>query len=160
EQALFRRLAVFHGGCTFEAIEAVCASAGADDHIAIDVFGDTAALVEHSLLMQREHNGGPRYHLLETIPEYAHQLLGESGELAALQRSQAQYYLELAERAEPKLTGPQQREWLHTLEREHGNLRAALRWSTSHDLELGMRLAGALQRFWDGRTHSLEGRQW
>jgi predicted ATPase/class 3 adenylate cyclase/Tfp pilus assembly protein PilF len=159
EQALFRRLAVFHGGCGFEAVEAVCAEDGDEERI-IDPFTDLEALVEHSLLLQREARGEPRYLLLETIREYAQELLRASAEAEALHRRHARYYLDLAERAEPQLTGPQQREWLHLLEREHGNLRAALRWTSAHDLEAALRLAGALDRFWDVRGHYTEGRHW
>jgi predicted ATPase/class 3 adenylate cyclase len=160
ERTLFRRLAVFHGGCTFEALEAVCPAQDELDGVGIDTFGGIAALVEHSLVQQHELHGEPRYGMLETIREYAVERLKHSGELEALHRRHARHYLELAERAEPELTGPQQKEWLHILEHEHGNLRAALRWMSEHDLDGALRLAAALTRFWEGRGHGLEGRRW
>jgi len=160
ERTLFRRLAVFHGGCTFEALEAVCPAQDDLDGVGIDAFGGIAALVEHSLVQQHELRGEPRYGMLETIREYAVERLKQSGELEALHRRHARHYLELAERAEPELTGPQQKEWLHVLEHEHGNLRAALRWMSDYDLDGALRLAAALTRFWEGRGHGLEGRRW
>ncbi len=160
EQMLFRRLAAFHGGCTFEALAAVCPAEDDLDGVGIDTFGGIAALVEHSLVQQHEVRGEPRYVMLETIREYAVERLRHSGELDALHRRHARYYLDLAERAEPELTGPQQKEWLHTLEHEHGNLRAALRRMSERDLEGALRLAAALYRFWYVRGHLTEGRRW
>ena len=103
----------------------------------------------------------PRFWMLETIREYALERLEESGEAADARRCHADYYLSLAENAEPKLRGPTQREWLGRLEIEHGNLRAALAWSlaTAGGAEAGLRLAGALTWFWRMRGHVSEGRR-
>jgi DNA-binding CsgD family transcriptional regulator/tetratricopeptide (TPR) repeat protein len=98
--------------------------------------------------------------MLETIREYALEQLSESGELVSLQRRHATYFLRLAEEAEPELHGPQQAAWFDRLEREHDNLRAALRWAveTAH-AEEGLRAAGALWFYWYNRGYLNEGRE-
>jgi len=93
-------------------------------------------------------DGEPRITLLETIREYALERLAAGGELEATRRRHAAYFLTLAERAEPELTGPQQVRWLNRLEGELDNLRAALGWSLEWDAEAGLRLASALGGFW------------
>ncbi len=159
EQALFRRLCVFVGGATLEAVEAVCHTAG---DLEGDALGWLAALVDKSLLRREEGPGGEaRVGLLETIREYGREQLATSGEQAATERSHAAYYLALAEEAEPELTGAEQVTWLARLEREHDNLRSALRWALeSGEVEGGLRLAGTLWRFWMMRGYLREGRRW
>ena len=156
EQALFRRLAVFAGGCTLEAAEVVCGRAG---EVGAPLLDALASLVDKNLLRQQEQPGGePRLVMLETIHEFALERLAESGEVEALRRAHAAYVLALVEQAEPKLTGAGQAAWLDRLEREHDNLRAALRWTRERaELELGLRLAGALWRFWLVRGPLSEG---
>ena len=111
ERALFRRLAVFAGGCTLEAAEAVCQSArdpltGAGQALAVEVLDGLESLVGKSLMRPQEAPGGEsRFTMLETIREYALEKLGESGETAAVGRQHAVYYLGLAEEAQPKLRG-------------------------------------------------------
>jgi len=159
EQALFRRLAAFVDGCTIEAAEAICAGPG---NRAIDVLGGLASLIDKSLLRPLDQQDEePRQRMLETVREYALDLLEESGEAAELRARHAAYYVALAEEAEPKLTGPEQAVWLDRLEREHNNLRAALRRSRDGgEVEVGLRLAAALWRFWWRRGHLSEGRGW
>src|SRR5437588_1196035 len=159
EQALFRRLAVFAGGCMVEAAEAICAATGG---LQLDVVEGLATLVNHSLLRSEEQaNGEPRFRLLETIRDYALERLIESGEEEALRRQHATYYLALAESAEPQLVGAEQELWLALLEQEHANLRAALGWlRQSGAVELALRLAGALYLFWFTHGHLSEGRAW
>ena len=159
EQALFRRLCVFVGGATLEAVEAVCHTAG---DLEGDALGWLAALVDKSLLRREEGPGGEaRVGLLETIREYGREQLATSGEQVATERSHAAYYLALAEEAEPALTGAEQVTWLARLEREHDNLRSALRWALeSGEVEGGLRLAGTLWRFWVMRGYLREGRRW
>jgi predicted ATPase/transcriptional regulator with XRE-family HTH domain len=157
EQRLFRRLAVFVGGGTLEAVEAV--SNGAGD-LRIAVGEGLLLLVEHSLLQAHAGvDGTPRFEMLVTIHGYAQERLVESGEADAIRRQHALYYLALAERAEPLLRGAEQQPWLDRLEREHDNLRAALGWALAQgEGELAQRLAGALWRFWAGRGYLTEGR--
>jgi predicted ATPase/DNA-binding winged helix-turn-helix (wHTH) protein len=165
EQALFRRLAVFTGGCTLEAIEAVCQAV--DDLAAgatppPEVLDRVASLVDKSLLRQEEQaNGEPRFRMLETIREYGLECLTSSGEEPTGRHAHADYYRALVEAAEPALTGPEQAVWLDRLETEHDNLRAALRWAEeSGEAETGLRLVGALYEFWLVRGHLREGREW
>ena len=159
EQRMFRRFAIFAGGCTLHAAEAVCATT---DEEATEVLDDVASLVDKNLLRRAEQEGRePRFAMLETIREYALERLSESGEDEAVRSAHAGYYLALAQRAEPELTTAGQMAWLHLLEREHDNLRAALRWSLRReDAETTLRLCGALWRFWYVRGYLSEGRRW
>ena len=149
EQLLFARLAVFAGGCTYEAAEEI---AGADP--------DTLqSLLDKSLLRKRDSKGGLRYWMLETIREYAAERLAMSGEADELRRKHADWFLALAEEAEPHLRGDPTT-WLERLETEHDNMRSALDALDDHDeAELALRLAWSLQRFWMIRGHLAEGRR-
>lgn len=163
EQTLFRRLAVFVGGRTFEAIEAVCnpPDQPALPPLGIDVLDGLTALMDKSLLYQTEGiDGEPRFLMLVTIYEYALERLNESVEAGHVYQSHAAYYLLLAEQAEPALTGSQQAFWFNRLEAEHDNIRAALhRVEQANQIEIGLRLSGAVQRFWQVRGYWAEGRQ-
>ena len=106
-------------------------------------------------------HGEPRFVMLETIHEYAREKLGESAEAEEVRRLHAQYFLSLAEVAFPELRGPHQLEWLDRLEPEHDNMRAALTWALERkEVELALRLGGALWWFWWMRGHNSEGRRW
>jgi predicted ATPase/transcriptional regulator with XRE-family HTH domain len=165
EQALFRRLCVFTGGCTLDAAEAIC---GGDTGGA--VLDQLATLVSSSLLRLREApaTGEPdatrdslRVRMLETIREYGTEQLAASPDAADAGRRHADHYLALARAAAPELTGPDAGTWLARLDTEHDNLRAALRWAQGQgDRELSLRLAGALWPYWERRGHLSEGRQW
>ena len=158
EQRLFRRLSVFVGGCTLEAIEALCTS---HDGEAKAVLDGVASLVDKSLLQQVELQVGeePRFVVLETIREYAQERLESHGETEATRRAHAAYFLALAEEAEQDMAGPQQALMLERLEQEHDNLRAAMQWSLEHaGREIALRLGGVLQPFWRIRGHFSEGR--
>jgi predicted ATPase/class 3 adenylate cyclase len=157
EQALFRALATFAGGATFEAVEAAVHASALPE---TDVFAGLATLVEQSLLTQREEEGKPRYLMLETIREYGLERLAASDDAQAVNDGHARFYLNLAEEAAPKLTGPRQQEWLQRLEREQDNMRAALRWTQERDLVSAIRIASALYRFWETRGYAVEGRRW
>src|ERR687886_2304242 len=159
EQMLFRRLGVFVGGCTVEATEAVC---NPDGDLPIDVLDGLQSLLDKSLLRQGGGGGGElRFRRLETIREYAVERLQESGETDRLQRQHANFYLALAEEAEPQLDATERGIWLARLEAEHDNVRAALTWSLhGGDVVIGVRLAAALWRFWERRGYFTEGRSW
>ena len=157
EKTLFARLSVFWGGCTLEAVDAVC-DPGRD--LEENVLDGVASLVEKSLLRQ-EGAGEPRFVMLETIREYAIERLEEIGGSEELKRSHVIYYLGLAEEAARAAEVTEQRRWLERLEAERANLRAALGWSLeSGDVERGMSLAIALQGFWMLRGPLTEGRRW
>jgi predicted ATPase/DNA-binding SARP family transcriptional activator/DNA-binding CsgD family transcriptional regulator len=160
EKALFRRLSVFSGGATLEAIEAVCDALG---DLSVDAFEGASSLLEKSLLGQEEGTGGEsRLVMLETIREYAREKLGRSGDAHEIKRAHAEYFLALAEEAEPELKGPEQKAWLERLEADHDNMRAAIAWSLEGGEEpgLGLRIAGALWWFWFLRGHVQEGIGW
>jgi predicted ATPase/DNA-binding CsgD family transcriptional regulator len=157
EKTLFRHLAVFRGGRTLDAIQAVC-STGGDPQI--DPLDLIASLVDKSLLRQEEGaSGEPRYVMLETIHEYASARLEESGEAESIRHRHASFFLALAEQSEPELRGPRQVEWLDRLEAEHDNFRAALEWAFHDDVRLGLRLAASLSTFWIRRGYLSEGQE-
>jgi non-specific serine/threonine protein kinase len=157
EKTLFARLAVFRGGRSLEAIETVC---GHD--LAIDVLDGLASLVDKSLVQQKETPGGePRFVMLETIHEYAGERLEASGEAGIMRRRHAEYFVELAERAEPELRLARQLYWFQLLELEEDNLRAVLNWSLEGgDVTLGVRLISVLGYFWYAFGHHVEGIGW
>lgn len=161
EQKLFQRISVFVGGCTLDAVQAVCWSEGEPD----EVLEEIGSLMNKSLLRRHRQREGAdretRYWILPTIQEYAGEMLVGSGEAVDISRRHAKYFLGVAEKAEPELVGTQQSAWLQRLESEHDNLRAAFRWSQlSGEAEMALRLAGALSRFWFVRGYYGEGRQW
>jgi len=156
EQTLFRRLAVFAGGCTLEAIEAVCDTRG---DLGLDLLDGMSSMVDRSLVQQVERpDADIRFVMLSTLREYALERLIESGTEAATRRAHAAYYLVLAEEgAEEAVTHPQ---WLDRLELEHDNLRTALDCLiATGDAEWGLRLGAALFHFWEMREHLTEGRE-
>lgn len=159
EQTLFRRLAVFAGGSSLDAVNAVCNADGRFPNIVDGL----ASLIDKSLLIQeRRSDGEARFAMLETIRGYARERLEASGEDGVMQRQHAGYFLALVERAETEFHGPEQGRWLARLEAGHDNLRAALHWSIDGgaDVLIGLRLAAALSRFWEIRGYWSEGRRW
>jgi non-specific serine/threonine protein kinase len=158
EQAVLARLGVFVGGCSLEGAGAVAGAAfGVDFGAVLDLL---ASLVDKGFMRQAEASDGePRFSMLETIREYAVDRLEQRGEAEEVRRLHAQRYLELAETAEPEITRVNQAAWLAKLTEENGNIRAALAWSlASGNVELALRLAGALIRFWSIRGLMAEGR--
>ena len=118
-------------------------------------------LVDKSLVLAEGQGGEMRYRLLETLRQYAEEELRGAGEEAVLRRRHCEWFLDLAERAELELVGPEQTAWLERLEREHDNLRGALRWAVEHrEAETGLRLGAALWRFWWVHGHLSEGQRW
>jgi predicted ATPase/DNA-binding SARP family transcriptional activator len=161
EQTLFRRLAVFAGGFTLEAAEKVCSDANLQVSTTLDLLTD---LVDKSLVMiaERDPDQAVRYRLLEPIRQYALEVLREADAETATRDRHLDYFLDLAEQAEPKLKSETQLLWLKRLDKEHDNLRAALAWSAqapSHDT-VGLRLTKALHYFWHRRGYWSEGRRW
>jgi predicted ATPase/class 3 adenylate cyclase len=158
EQRLFAQLSVFAGGCSLEAALAVCAEQDGDDLLLLDQL-DT--LVAQSLLRTSPSDGAnPRFAMLETIREFGRERLQASGEADAVCQRFAAYFLSLAERAEPLLSGPEQGDWLARLTAEHDNLRESLVAAAHLEPPADhLRLAGALWRFWWVRGHLTEGRQ-
>jgi predicted ATPase/class 3 adenylate cyclase len=159
EQVLLRRLSVFTGGWTLESAEQVCAG---KDIEAWQVLDALTALVDKSLVIFEERaEGAGRYRLLETIRQYSLERLSDTEEETLLRNRHRDFFLALAERAEPQLIGPEEGTWLARLEAEHENLRVVLeRCRTVEDsAEAGLRLAAALWRFWDVRGYFSEGRR-
>ncbi len=178
EKQLFQRMSVFSGGRTLEALEEIC---NFDGLLEADVLDGVNSLGSKSLLQKREGlDGEPRFWMLETLHEYAYEKLRESGDAEELSRTYALYFMNLAEQAELELTGKQQAKWLNRLEDEHDNLRGALRWARQAlqsgvrgqgsgvsetnpqsvgPEEIGLRIAGALWRFWFVRGYFSEGRK-
>jgi len=154
EQMLFRSLSAFVGGATLEAAQAVCPG--------IDMIEHLASLMDKSLLRPvAQDDDAPRFGMLDTIREYGLERLAQSGEAEAVRHRHAAYYLALAEAAESELSGSDQTAVLQRLEREHDNLREALRWlrDTGYGAD-ALRLAAALWPFWQKRSYLREGRQW
>jgi len=160
EKLLFNRLAVFAGGFTFEAAEAVCANFDSDKEY-LEVLDLITSLVDKSLLVAKEQASGDlRFRMLEVVREYALESLEASGDAEEMRRRHAACYLALGEEAEPHLQASQSAEWLDRLEDEHDNLREALAWFLENDSPTAARLAAAIRGFWTYHSHLTEGRRW
>lgn len=155
EQRLFARLSVFNGGIAFEAAEQV---AGPD--LGLDLFDGLASLVDKSLLRSIELASETRFTMLETIRQYAAELVSaDAAEHDGAVRRHAAYFFELATASEPELTGAAQGEWLDRLEREDDNLRSAFEAASSVGmLDEGLVAAGSVWRFWQQRGRFAEAR--
>jgi predicted ATPase/transcriptional regulator with XRE-family HTH domain len=188
EQHLFRRLAVFVGGWTLEAAEAVCAQPEGAEPLGTSVLEGLGALVDQSLVQrqwsldgdedgdedgdgmgtkanareaEREGSSGVRFRLLHVVREYALERLEVSGEAEALRRTHAVYCLGLVEERTFAAWGPEATAWMGRLEQEHDNLRAALGWARAGgEVELGLRLATSVAGFWYVRGYFTEGLGW
>jgi len=159
EQRLFRCMAVFVGGCTLEALEAVCNQEGVS---AVEILDRVGSLLDKSLLYQRTKGGNePRCMILATIREYALERLRESEEEEAISDAHAVYFLTFAETGDVALRGPEQDVWLKQFEAEHHNLRRALHWFVEHEeAESALRLSSALSWFWYLHGYLREGCGW
>ena len=162
EKRLFRLLSVFVGGATLEAVEHMSRAFGGESARILD--GMASLLDKHLLYRAEQDTNGARFHMLETIREYALEALAASGELEAARLAHATYYLALAEEADAHMFAREQQRWLEQLKQEHDNLRAALRWSVEQGedrqrREIAWRLAGALQSFWIDYGYVYEGQQ-
>jgi non-specific serine/threonine protein kinase len=155
ERELFRQLSVFVGGFTLDALESV---ALLDSNQSI--LDALSRLVDKSLLLV-EQQDQPRYRFLEPIRQYARDKLNEIGVTNSIQDRHLNYYLRVAEEAEPYLFGARQQDWKNRLEWDHDNLRVALAWSLeSNQIEAGLKMAGALAWFWHSKGHLSEGSLW
>jgi predicted ATPase/DNA-binding winged helix-turn-helix (wHTH) protein len=157
ERKLFRRFSVFAGGCTLEAAEAVC---NTSLDLGSDLFELMSSLVDQNLVQRVDRaEAEPRFAMLETMREYALELLTESGEHAAARRAHAAYCLVLAEEGNPELSVADRARWLAQCDAEIDNFRFAIDWLfQTLDLDWALRLCVALFRFWDMREHLTEGR--
>jgi predicted ATPase/DNA-binding XRE family transcriptional regulator len=159
EQILMRRLSIFAGGLTLEAAESVCGKNEIEKKQVLELMSQ---LVTKSLVVMNKESGSERrYHLLETIREYAFEKIKEAKEESAIRNSHLDFFIKLAEEAEPKLKASEQLIWLSQLETDRDNLRAAFGWALTADkVEKQARLASALTRFWVIRGSMTEGQQW
>jgi tetratricopeptide (TPR) repeat protein len=160
ERTLLRRLSVFAGGWTLEAAEAVCGGNGVEASAVLDVL---TQLVNKSLVVAETRDGEARYRLLETVRQYGHDRLLESGEAAGVQMRHLDWCVALAESTYPEMS---EYEWecreatLRRLQTELDNLRAAMAWSLEVNPESALRMAGALGRFWTSSNRLAEGQGW
>lgn len=156
EQRLLRRLAIFAGGASLEAAEALCASG------ALEVLDGLGSLVDKSLLREWEQaDGEVRFLMLEVLREFALEQLEADAETEATRHAHAQFFLEMAEEAAVEIAnGPRQAMWLARLETERDNVRAALGWLIERDAETCLRLAVAVRSLWGMHGPLSEGRHW
>jgi non-specific serine/threonine protein kinase len=160
EQAMFKHLSVFAGGCAVGALESVGADIGIPESEVLDI---VSALVDKSLVLAGQQAGGARYRLLETMREYGRNRLVEAGEETAARDRHAAFFLTLVAQAEPHLGvhSHDQGVWIAELERERENLRAVLHWVVDHDdAAAALRMGAALWPFWLNRGYLSEGAAW
>jgi predicted ATPase len=157
EKSLFRELAAFSGGWSLEAAESVCSV----EQSGASILHDLARLVDKSLIVKEELDGAARFHMLETIRQYAEFKMFASEDVDDVQNRHRDWFMQLAETAEPKLRTGDQLTWLNQLELEHDNLRAAMNWSIEQKhIEQALRIPSALTYFWEIHGHEEEGRNW
>lgn len=158
EQGLWRRLSVFAGGCSLEAVEAV----QPDDTAERSTLDVLAGLIDSSLVQAEEDPPGQmRFSLLETVRQYGLAQLQRMPERATVCHQHLSYFLHLAEQADRGLKGAEQASWLRRLDQELGNLRASLRWAMeTRDSGTALRLSAALKVFWEVRGYVREGLSW
>ena len=163
---MFRRLAVFAGGFTFEAAEVVATGGAGASGAPGTVLDGLATLFDQSLLRLQEptapdDTGEARFAMLETVREYAMERLEISGEAGTIRQAHAGFYLALLEAVQDRLHSPDGPATLDRLEAEHDNLRAALTWATEEGkVEIALKLAHACWRFWWMHSHLEQGRLW
>ncbi len=154
EKALLNRLSVFTGGWNLEAAESVAQDSATEDWEVLDLL---TSLTDKSLAVADMELGQTRFHLLETVRQYARDRLLESGEDERAHELHQAYFMAFARDSEAHLDGPNASYWLDRLEREHDNFRAALEWNNN---ETALRLANALLGLWWIRGYYNEGREW
>jgi len=158
EQALLRRLSVFAGGCTLEAAEAICAGEGVEEADVLDLL---THLVSKSLVVWQDEPVEPRYHLLETVRQYALGKLVESGEEPRLRQRHAEFFAQWTSQAVSQMYSPMQSVKVKQLDREQDNLRAAMAWGISVQPAIVLQIANALaDNYWSLRGAYTEGSRW
>jgi predicted ATPase len=158
EKLALQRLSVFARSWTLEGAEAVCAGNGIEDFEVLDLLG---SLVDKSLAVRGSAEGDAgRFRMLETVRQYAHDRLLESGEGSGVRDRHLEYYLKLSEIFAAEVRGKKQIEWLDRMEGELDNLRLALEWSLAGHIIEGLRLASALMWFWRLHAHNVDGIMW
>jgi len=157
EQRLFRRLSVFAGGCTLDAVEAVC---DADLDLELDLFDGLSSLVDKNLVQRNDRGmAEPRFSMLQTVREFAAEQFETSGEETTTRRAHAAYCMVIAEEGNFDLNPEERNNWLSRCDLELDNFRLALDWLIeSGEREWSLRLGVALFRYWDMREHLSEGR--
>jgi predicted ATPase/DNA-binding SARP family transcriptional activator len=156
ERVLFRRLAVFAGSFTLEAVEGVCA----DDPVQAQVLGALGRLVDTSLVHAESRGEVTRYRLLETVRQYATERLRAADEGPAIRARHCNWYVEFAEARDPEVSASVVGVAPASLDVEHDNLRVALAWALRHEPPAALRLAVSLWRYWLARSFFAEGCQW
>ncbi len=170
ERALLRRLSVFAGGFALEAVEAVSSIQYSvnnplnTEYCSLNTVDLLTSLIDKSLVVVETRGGATRYRLLETVRQYAREKLREANEAQVYARRHRDWFLQVAEQADPKVRSRDQLEWCERLERDMENFRAALAWSLEQsddaNAERALRLAGALWWFWMIRGYWNEARTW
>jgi predicted ATPase/transcriptional regulator with XRE-family HTH domain len=162
EQYLFGCLSIFVGGCTPEAVAAVCSGDEPADHAPAELLDRLGSLVDKNLLQAvAGPEGEPRFRMLETVGEYARDVLRAGGGEDSLRAAHACYMVAMVEAIEPQLWGPEQVRWIARLATEQENVRAALRWLLDHgDFSAAGRLLRRLHFFWWMQGQMVEARRW
>ncbi|GAB4580554.1 MAG: BTAD domain-containing putative transcriptional regulator [Anaerolineales bacterium] len=165
ERALLQRLSIFSGGWSLEAAEAICADTPEGLSYSfplhpMEILDLLTRLVDKSLVQIPEVRGEEtRYHLLETIRQYAQRKLREVGEETQASENHARFYLRLVIQANPMLRSAHQKEWTSQLTTEQANIRAALNWWLQTNPSNALQMAGLLGRYWDRKGFYMEGRE-
>ena len=160
EQALLRSLSIFAGSFSIDEVEEICTT---DDLDKNDVLDLVTNLIDKSLITFSTQSDEGRYRMLESIRAFGKTKLQEHEEEAHFRIRQLEYFSAFAETAKEHYSGPEQADWLNRVEVEHDNIRGALRWAVSSDVNgpgLGLRLSAALWPFWSTRGYWTEGRNW
>jgi predicted ATPase/class 3 adenylate cyclase len=160
EKILFRRLAVFVGGWTLEAAEAICANVMQNDILPEDVLDLLTRLMDKSLVFMEEASGEIRYHRLETIRQYSREKFFETDEVEKVRDRHLDFFVQFAELVDLKLKSRDQLLWQNRMAAEQDNLRAALEWGLSRKPDSALRIAGAANLFWTAGGFSAEGFRW
>jgi predicted ATPase/DNA-binding CsgD family transcriptional regulator len=157
EQVLFQKLSVFVGSWTLEAAESICGDESASSIVKRDdVLNLLEQLIHKSLVIKEEAEHESRYHMLETIRQYAHEKLLEAEGIEAIRDKHLAYFVKLVKQAEPQLYSSNQVFWFKKLDNELDNFRSAVEWALAKDVESGLRISAIPWRFWQRRDYLQE----